>query len=165
MNNGNLTNAEKADLLKYSVRDLISNVKLPRLSNAELSETISIERSKNVYNYIIKSITLKGSSYLDKSKLQIISSGEHFFIRYLDTYLRKTLYIDPNIQKYAPSFDGIFVGYEDDLQKETNEINLDNLFVETELMNQRDSLLRRMPRYNFVNSRKSKSRKSKSRSV
>jgi hypothetical protein len=52
--------------------------------------------------------------WMNTDKLQIVSGIGHTFLRYHDD--NQFIYIDPTIGQFVPSFDGIFVGDEQDLR-------------------------------------------------
>jgi len=51
---------------------------------------------------------------MNTDKLLIVSGIGHTFLRYYDD--KRFIYIDPTIGQFVPSFDGIFVGDEQDLR-------------------------------------------------
>jgi hypothetical protein len=69
--------------------------------------------SADLYGLLMKSEAT--SQYMNKNKLQIVSGLGHTFIRFKDDEYKRFLYIDPTIAQFDPSFEGIFVGDEQDL--------------------------------------------------
>jgi hypothetical protein len=136
-------------ILRYTIRDLFTD---------KLSQTCNMKSrrcrggSKDLYKLLIASNAMKQDMKLDRDHLQIVSGIGHTFIRYKDDKYDIYLYIDPTIAQFDPTFEGIFVGDEQDLrditvkQKDMKGYKLDlsdylgpPLTVENKLMNESSS--------------------------
>jgi hypothetical protein len=136
-------------ILRYTIRDLFTD---------KLSQTCNMKSrrcrggSKDLYKLLIASNAMKQDMKLDRDHLQIVSGIGHTFIRYKDDKYDRYLYIDPTIAQFDPTFEGIFVGDEQDLrditvkQKDMKGYKLDlsdylgpPLTVENKLMNESSS--------------------------
>jgi hypothetical protein len=136
-------------ILRYTIRDLFTE---------KLSTTCNMKSrrcrggSKDLYKLLVTSNAMKQDMNLDKDHLQIVSGIGHTFIRYKDDEFDRYLYIDPTIAQFDPTFEGIFVGDEQDLRniadKQLNmkgyKLDLSDylgppLTVETKLMNESSS--------------------------
>ena len=69
--------------------------------------------ARDLYRLLMKSDAM--SQYIDKDSIQIVSGLGHTFIRVRDDEYNRFLYIDPTIAQFNSSFEGIFVGDEQDL--------------------------------------------------
>jgi len=136
-------------ILRYTIRDLFTD---------KLSQTCNMKSrrcrggSKDLYKLLIASNAMKQDMNLDREHLQIVSGIGHTFIRYKDDKHNRYLYIDPTIAQFDSTFEGIFVGNEQDLrditdkQKNMKGYKLDlsdylgpPLTIETKLMNESSS--------------------------
>jgi hypothetical protein len=124
--------------------------------------------SRELYKLIVQSTPTYMKT--DPDHLQIISGLRHTFIRYKDDEFNRFLYIDPTIGQFDASFDGIFVGDQEDLaviaektKAQRYKLGL-NDYTE-KYVGQFLSVEKRLMELNSKKSRarKSKSRKSKSR--
>lgn len=77
--------------------------------------------SSDLYKLLISSKSLPQYMNNPKDNLEIVSGLGHTFIRYRDIEYNRYLYIDPTIAQFYPSFEGIFVGDEQDLQNIVDE--------------------------------------------
>jgi hypothetical protein len=100
-------------ILRYSIRDEFTS-KLQQTCN--MKSRICRGGSRDLYTLLIKSKSMASEINLDKEHLQIVSGMGHTFIRYKDDTYKRYLYIDPTIAQFDPTFDGIFVGDEQDLR-------------------------------------------------
>jgi hypothetical protein len=136
-------------ILRYTIRDLFTE---------KLSTTCNMKSrrcrggSKDLYKLLVTSNAMKQDMNLDKDHLQIVSGIGHTFIRYKDDVFDRYIYIDPTIAQFDPTFQGIFIGDEQDLRdiadKQINmkgyKLDLSDylgppLTVENELMNESSS--------------------------
>lgn len=136
-------------ILRYTIRDLFTE---------KLSTTCNMKSrrcrggSKDLYKLLIASKAMEQDMNLDRDHLQIVSGIGHTFIRYKDDKHNRYLYIDPTIAQFDPTFQGIFVGDEQDLRNIVNkQLNMKGykldlsdylgppLTTETQLMNESSS--------------------------
>jgi len=109
-----MSTAENAKLiLRYSIRDEFTE-KLRQSCN--MKSRVCRGGSRDLYTLLIKSKSMASEMNLDKEHLQIVSGMGHTFIRYKDDTYKRYIYIDPTIAQFNSSFDGIFVGDEQDLR-------------------------------------------------
>lgn len=109
-----MSTAENAKLiLRYLIRDAFSE-RLKQTCN--MKSRICRGGSRDLYTLLIKSKSMASEMNLDKEHLQIVSGMGHTFIRYKDDNYKRYLYIDPTIAQFNSTFDGIFVGDEQDLR-------------------------------------------------
>jgi hypothetical protein len=162
--------AEDAKLL---LRDTIRSDFSDKMT-CDMKSKLCIGGSRELYKLIVESTPTYMKT--DPNHLQIISGIRHTFIRYKDDEFNRFLYIDPTIGQFDASFDGIFVGDQEDLaiiaertKGQRYKLDLSDyvgqfLSVEKRLMelNSRKSKLIKS-KLRKSKSRKSKSRKSKSR--
>jgi hypothetical protein len=100
-------------MLRYAIRDEFTN-KLEDTCN--IKSRVCRGGSKALYHLLIQSKSMGQYMNLDKDHLQIVSGMGHTFIRYKDDINNRYLYIDPTITQFDPTFDGIFIGDEQDLR-------------------------------------------------
>jgi len=100
-------------MLRYAIRDEFTD-KLEETCN--MKSRVCRGGSKSLYHLLIQSNSMGQYMNLDKDHLQIVSGMGHTFIRYKDDANNRFLYIDPTIAQFDPTFDGIFIGDEQDLR-------------------------------------------------
>jgi hypothetical protein len=100
-------------MLRYAIRDEFTT-KLQETCN--MKSRVCRGGSKDLYHLLVKSKSMGQYMNLDKDHLQIVSGLGHTFIRYKDDANNRFLYIDPTIAQFDPTFDGIFIGDEQDLR-------------------------------------------------
>lgn len=109
-----MSTAENAKLiLRYSIRDEFTE-KLRQSCN--MKSRVCRGGSRDLYALLIKSKAIASEINIDSEHLQIVSGMGHTFIRYKDDIYKRYLYIDPTIAQFNSTFDGIFVGDEQDLR-------------------------------------------------
>ncbi len=109
-----MSTAENAKLiLRYLIRDELSE-KLRKTCN--MKSRLCRGGSRDLYALLIKSKAIASEMNIDSEHLQIVSGMGHTFIRYKDDIYKRYLYIDPTIAQFNSSFEGIFVGDEQDLR-------------------------------------------------
>ncbi len=97
--------------------------------SCNLKQRVCRGASKDLYKLIVKHPDAPLLLKLDTEHLQIISGMGHTYIRYKDDLFNRFIYIDPTIGQFIPSFDGIFIGTEEELQKlakESSNLNIRN---------------------------------------
>ncbi len=115
------------ELIRFYIRDEFTD-KLKEKCNIRKRECRG--GSRELYRLLINSKS--AHQYLqnmDKDHLQIVSGLGHTFIRYKDDNFGRYIYIDPTIAQFVPSFDGIFVGTENELyelMKQPGTLNIKN---------------------------------------
>jgi len=97
-------------ILRYTIRDEFTE-RLEKTCN--MRSRVCRGGSRDLYRLIVKSPLMRKEMNLEN--LQIVSGLGHTFIRYKDDNNR-FIYIDPTIAQFDPTFEGIFVGDEQDLR-------------------------------------------------
>jgi hypothetical protein len=106
-----MSNAEKKKLLlRFFIRSEFTE---DLRETCDMKSQVCRGGSADLYGLLMKSEAT--SQYMNKNKLQIVSGLGHTFIRFKDDEYKRFLYIDPTIAQFDPSFEGIFVGDEQDL--------------------------------------------------
>jgi len=99
-------------ILRHFIRDTFgSDPELKGICNSK--ERKCRGGSERLYELMYKFPRIK-EEWMNTDKLLIVSGIGHTFLRYYDD--KRFIYIDPTIGQFVPSFDGIFVGDEQDLR-------------------------------------------------
>ena len=109
-----MTTADDSKLMtRYAIRDELTPL---LITTCNMKSRTCRGGSKDLYKLLIKSKSMGQYMTLDKDHLQIVSGLGHTFIRYKDDTYNRYLYIDPTIAQFDPTFEGIFIGDEQDLR-------------------------------------------------